>query len=199
MNMLTDQIGTVLRYRNRNYNVCCSFDVVLEVQRMYKDDRLTDMDKVNQALSMLTTNKVKVWALHPEQKVELLNQVIREHIELPKRPQSGRQTKTVDFALDGDFIYASFMQAYDIDLMEHQGKLHWKKFIALFQGLPDGTKIKEVMRIRGMDVPAPTKYNSKELQNITELKSYYALPVEGGGGEHGLDALFGALERMATS
>ncbi len=40
------------------------------------------------------------------------------------------------------------MQAYNIDLIEEQGKLHWKKFNALLSGLPDGTKFVEVMKIR---------------------------------------------------
>ena len=30
-----------------------------------------------------------------------------------------------------------------------------------------------------------------------ELKAYYALPVEGGGGQNGLNALFSALEAQA--
>ena len=53
------------------------------------------------------------------------------------------------------------------------------------------------MRIRAMDVPEPNGHNQKEIQNIMELKSYYALPVEGGGGQSGLNALFAALEAEA--
>ena len=79
-----------------------------------------------------------------------------------------------------------------------QGKLHWKKFISLFQGLSEQTKIREVIRIRNMDIPKFTGKNSKQIQEIQELKSYYALPVKGGGGQQGLDALFSTLERMAA-
>ena len=35
------------------------------------------------------------------------------------------------------------------------------------------------------------------LEQINEMKSYYALPVEGGGGQSGLDLLFHTLEGMA--
>ena len=111
-------------------------------------------------------------------------------------PSRNSSQRLVDFELDGEYIYASFFQDYGIDLIREQGRLHWKKFIALFQGLSDETKIKQVMRIRAMELPAPTKYNQKEIQNIMEMKSYYALPVIGGGGQEGLARLFSALEGM---
>lgn len=98
---------------------------------------------------------------------------------------------------DGDYIYASFMQAYKIDLIEEQGRLPWKKFLYLFNGLPADTKIKQIMRIRQMPVPEYNGKNSKEIQEINEMKSYYTLPVEGGGGQSGLDLLFHTLEGMA--
>ena len=103
----------------------------------------------------------------------------------------------LDFERDGDYIYASFMQAYQIDLIDEQGKLPWKKFLYLFNGLPADTKIKQIMRIRQMPVPEYNGKNSKEIQEINEMKSYYALPVQGGGGQSGLDLLFHTLEGMA--
>ena len=83
------------------------------------------------------------------------------------------------------------------DLIEEQGRLPWKKFLYLFNGLPADTKIKQIMRIRQMPVPEYNGKNSKEIQEINEMKSYYALPVEGGGGQSGLDLLFHTLEGMA--
>lgn len=198
MNMLTDPIEQSLRYRNRTYRLDCSFNNVLEVQRLYREKELCDLDKAMKALDMLVCSRLKLKFLRTAWKLELLELIVKEHIELPKRPPVGRQKKTFDFSLDSDYIYASFMETYGIDLVEYQGRLHWKKFMALFQGLPEKTKIKEVMRIRSMDMPEATKHNQKEIQNLMELKSYYALPVEGGGGKQGLDSLFGALERMAT-
>ena len=89
------------------------------------------------------------------------------------------------------------MQEYRLDLIDMQGKLPWRKFIDLFDGLSEDTKIRRVMRIRSMDIPEYTGKNQKQIQDIMELKSYYALPVRGGGGQKGLDALFSSLEGMA--
>lgn len=196
MGFLTEPIETIVRLGNRKYRVNAAFNVVLDVQRLYKED-LPDEVKIEQALRMLVENRFRVWCLSMKGKSELLQEIVKQHIDLPHRPPSKSNQRLIDFELDGEYIFASFYQDYGIDLEKEQGLLHWKKFIALFQGLSDKTKIKEIMRIRGMDIPDPTKYNQKERQNIIELKSYYALPVEGGGGQEGLDALFCALEGMA--
>ena len=91
----------------------------------------------------------------------------------------------------------SFMQDYQIDLIDEQGRLPWKKFLYLFNGLSSDTKIKQVMQIRSMEVPQYNGKNAKQIQQINELKSYYALPVRGGGGQSGLDMLLRTLEGMA--
>ncbi len=197
MNMLTEPIIPFVQYGGRKYGTVCSFDNVLEVQRMYRDERLDRAEKASVALSMLTRDVFRVWLLNPVEKAGLLDRIYKEQIELPKRHPAGRQERILDFSRDSQYIYASFMQEYGIDLIEQQGKLHWKKFAALFQGLSEKTKIREVMRIRGMEIPEPTKHNGKERQRIMELKSFYALPIEGGGGQKGLEALFGTLEKMA--
>lgn len=197
MNMLTEPMLQSVEYCSRRYRTCCSFDTVLEVQRLYKDKELTDVEKLEQALRMLTQRSMRVWALPLTEKVELLSRIYKEQIQLPQRPKIGKQIRTVDFALDSVLIYAGFMQDYGVDLVKEQGRMHWKKFITLFQGLSEQTKIREVMKIRAMDVPVPNQHNYAEIQRIQELKSYWALPVEGGGGQQGLDALFGALEKMA--
>lgn len=175
-----------------------AYDTVLEVQKLYKEDTLTEFEKIDQALKMLVRNKWNLRLLNPEEKQKLLSVITQRYVEVEKRPQIKKSPFPVlDFEKDGDYIYASFMQAYKIDLIEEQGRLPWKKFLYLFNGLPADTKIKQIMRIRQMPVPEYNGKNSKEIQEINEMKSYYDLPVEGGGGQSGLDLLFHTLEGMA--
>lgn len=175
-----------------------AYDTVLEVQKLYKEDTLTGFEKIDQALKMLVRNKWNLRLLNPEEKQKLLSVITQRYVEVEKRPQIKKSPFPVlDFEKDGDYIYASFMQAYKIDLIEEQGRLPWKKFLYLFNGLPADTKIKQIMRIRQMPVPEYNGKNSKEIQEINEMKSYYTLPVEGGGGQSGLDLLFHTLEGMA--
>lgn len=175
-----------------------AYDTVLEVQKLYKEDTLTEFEKIDQALKMLVRNKWNLRLLNPEEKQKLLSVITKRYVEVEKRPQIKKSPfPMLDFEKDGDYIYASFMQAYKIDLIEEQGRLPWKKFLYLFNGLPADTKIKQIMRIRQMPVPEYNGKNSKEIQEINEMKSYYTLPVEGGGGQSGLDILFHTLEGMA--
>ena len=48
-------------------------------------------------------------------------------------------------------------------------------FFALFQGLPDNTRLAEIIRIRLSPMPKPTKYNSEERQRLLWLKNEYQL------------------------
>lgn len=197
MNYLTEQLNRFTEYHGRRFRVICSFDNVLEVQRLFKEDGLTAQEKLEQSLVMLTGGGFRVWLLTPGEKAELLEQIYKEQILLPKKHGPAKRERILDFSLDSEFIYASFMQQYQIDLIDCQGHLHWKKFIALFQGLSEDTKIREIMKIRAMEIPEPNKWNGKQRQQMMELKSYYALPSEGKGGQQGLDRLFGALEGLA--
>ena len=198
MGVLTDIPCNKVITNKSKFLVNPAFDIVLEVQKLYKEDALTEFEKIDQALRMLVKNKWNLQLLNPEEKQKLLSVITQRYVEVEKRPQIKKSPFPVlDFEKDGDYIYASFMQAYRIDLVEEQGRLPWKKFLYLFNGLPADTKIKQIMRIRQMPVPEYNGKNSKEIQEINEMKSYYALPVEGGGGQSGLDLLFHTLEGMA--
>lgn len=199
MGFLTEPIEEKVIYRKRKYWVDASFDTVLQVQSLFREEELPENLKLQQALKMFLIHDKTFLRLSIEEKKELLHLIFECCINTQKRPETRTKgQKSFDFEYDGEYIYASFMLDYGIDLVDMQGKLHWKKFISLFQGLSEQTKIREVIRIRNMDIPKFTGKNSKQIQEIQELKSYYALPVKGGGGQQGLDALFSTLERMAV-
>lgn len=197
MNILVDAPINQIQTDKGNVIVNPSFDTVLKIQMLYKEKN-TDYEKVEIALSMLIKNKWNLRLYNPAEKIQLLEEIYKQCINIKKRPQIKRATLPVlDFEEDGDYIYASFMQEYGIDLIDQQGKLSWKKFMWLFNGLGADTKIKQVMHIREMEIPQFNGKNQKQIQEIQELKSYYALPIKGGGGQSGLDLLFSTLEGMA--
>lgn len=78
-----------------------------------------------------------------------------------------------DFAYDAEYIYAAFMQQYGIDLTS--AKMHWWKFKALFRGLTDQTRFRQIVSYRSMEI---TKGMSEsEKRHYRELKEAYALPI----------------------
>ena len=76
-----------------------------------------------------------------------------------------------DFEQDEVYFYAAFLSAYSIDL--NTAKLHWFDFCALFRGLPDECRLKQIIGIRAADL---RKISSPaEKKRIRELKKLYAL------------------------
>ena len=82
--------------------------------------------------------------------------------------------KAFDLAQDAEYIYASFMHTYQIDLFEMQGKLHWKKFKALLNGLSEDSIFSRVVGIRTAELPTG-KGMAKERERLRKLKQKFAL------------------------
>lgn len=198
MGFLTEIPITTIKTSKSAMVVNPAFDTILEIQKLFQEDKLTEVEKRDMALDMLIKNNWNLRLFTVVEKERLLEEIYKKCVDVKKRPSVRKNSQPVlDFEEDGEYIYASFMRDYGIDLVDMQGKLSWRKFIALFDGLSDDSKIKRVMQIRKMEIPRPTGKNQKQIQEIMELKSYYALPIHGGGGQEGLDALFSSLERMA--
>lgn len=198
MSFITEGFSDIVYLGRCKFKINPAFDAVLKIQKLYREKTLEDEIKIEQALKMLVKNRFKLALLTFDEKIKLLELIYKECINTKSRPKTRQKAPVFDFEYDSEYIYSSFMLDYGIDLIEVQGKLSWKKFIALFEGLSEKTKICEVMRIRSMEVPQYNGHNQKQIQEIQELKSYYALPVSGGGGQQGLNRLFSTLERMAV-
>ncbi|POP31631.1 hypothetical protein C3B58_15545 [Lactonifactor longoviformis] len=200
MGFLTEYFTNEIEAANRRIKINASFDTVLEIQNLFQEESLTEVDKIKQALKMLVVNEYQLIGLSLSQQADLLTKIFKECINIKNRGSSKKDTVPIfDFEKDGEYIYSSFMSDYGIDLLSERGKLHWKKFIALFSGLSEHTKIMEVIKIRTMKVPRYNGHNQDEIQAILDLKSCYALDVKGHGGQEGLDTLFMTLERMAVT
>lgn len=138
--------------------------------------------------------------LPPYKKAEFMEKIIVEYINPPKKRLKGQKNQSVvSFGHDSGFIYSAFMEAYGIDLWDQAPKMHWCKFLALFEGLPENCILRQIMGIRAQPIPAPNGHNQEEIQRITELKALYALPSKTTEEEtqNGWDALFNFLERRA--
>ena len=81
------------------------------------------------------------------------------------------RTPAFDFERDSAYIYSAFLAAYEIDLTT--ARLHWWKFKALFQALPDDYEICKIMRYRTVDLKDVPK---SQKQFYRQMKARYALP-----------------------
>lgn len=193
---------------DKEYALDLSFDNILKMFEMMRDDDIPEYIKPHFAIRMLiskslagNTREEKAESFNNdfenysiEEMSKVFKSVFEEHISLsdvkdnhveydlagnPMKTTASDDTKQrvpYDIRYDGDYIYASFLQAYGIDLFDAQGKLHWRKFNALLSGLPEGTKLMEVIKIRKWK---PQKGDSSEYkEEMRRLQKDYALPNE---------------------
>ncbi|WP_054634816.1 Gp15 family bacteriophage protein [Thalassobacillus sp. C254] len=200
---LTDRFDDRIIFKGDVLHLDMAFDKVLRSFELWDDDKFTEVEKIEIFLEMFVTEKEKVKGLAYKEKVTLFNEVFGSFIlnASDKKEQSNQgeistipNKKIYDINKDAEYIYASFLFDYNIDLFEQQGKLHWRKFQALLSNLSDKTKFKQVVSIRKEEIPTQTKYNQKERERLIELKRIYRL--EGAETIQEIDAKFDHLASM---
>ena len=85
-----------------------------------------------------------------------------------------RVTQIYSFEHDDDYIYAAFMDQYNIDLQDIE-YLHWWKFKAMFKSLKEDNEIVKIMGYRSMDL---SKIKSKEEKAYyKKMRKLYEIPI----------------------
>lgn len=178
-----------------------AFDVVLRVDDLQSQKNELDINKIDVSLRLLVCNYKTIQDLHISKKQQVLDVIFDKFIDTHLKPWPGSNQKTIDFRQDAIYIYSAFMMDYGIDLYAEQGKLDWRKFMALFLGLSEKTKLREIQSIRARKIPASTKYNAEEITILRQQKQYYALEVSEeearSNVQQGLACLFGVLAAQA--
>ncbi|MBV6372885.1 hypothetical protein IGJ74_001819 [Enterococcus sp. AZ009] len=170
------------------YPIDLSFDTVLRLFDLLKDPVLTESEKIVLGLQLLlgvsflceieTQNTIflsilemfDIWE-EPKSRYDRNGKKLK-----PKMKEIADQHFSFDY--DAPNIYAAFYQAYGIDLFDQRGKMRWEKFIALFGGLPDETRFRQIVSIRTKKMPTG-KGNKEAKDELRKLKKLYALPKEG--------------------
>lgn len=182
---LCDDLPYSVEIGGKQYKLTPAFDNVLQMFAQTNDPALTDIEKAELMIYYLADNAPIT--------AEALTAIFNALFTVQPKEVSG--PKAFDFVQDADLIYAGFMQAYHIDLIDQQGKLHWWKFSALLQGLPENTRFREVVNLRMRPLPEPTKYNSKERAALIKAKQAVALKITA---EEREAELQNSLRRMAA-
>lgn len=183
-----DTLPDEVEYDGRAYRLDLSYASFFAAADALADDRLTPDIKLETALAILVLDR------HPDDP-ELLSLIF----DLVKdgRPRQQQDRKLMDIEQDWGYICAGFQQAYGINLYEDK-TIHIVRFRALLEGLPKDTKMMEIIGIRAADIPAPTKYNSKQIADLTRLKALYALRGSETSFQEGLERLYKMLSARAV-
>ena len=182
---LNDSLTTEFEYNDKAYKIDLAFDNVLDVFDVLSDEDLREHEKAEINLSLLTEEDVK-----GIEAIELWNHVYENYIKIEsKQPieydvkgnpmpvqEEDDDEEYISLDQDADYIYTSFQQAYGMNLIHQQGKLHWHEFQTLLTGLPSDTIMQKIIQIR---MWKPSKGESTEYKkNMSHLQKIYSLDVE---------------------
>lgn len=182
---LTDKLVESVEINGISYDVDMSFDNILRITDMLNDDQLDDATQIILGIQLLFNEPLDAPI---EEQAEIFNQaytaligIEEKEVEydllgnpMPGQGEDEEQEGIYDIKQDAEYIYASFMQDYSIDLLEQQSKMHWYKFKALLNGLSETTKFKKVIEIRQMPLPTG-KGSAKHRKEVEDLKKVYEL------------------------
>ncbi|CAN2247510.1 Gp15 family bacteriophage protein [Bacillus vallismortis] len=196
---LTDSFDDIIYFEGREIRIRAYFDVVLKAIDLVKDDLFSEIEKWEIMAEMFAENPEELEGLSIYEKAAFAQEVLNNYILDPKSDEemsSGNSSheKFYDLSQDADYIYASFLFDYNMDLIEQQGKLHWKKFKALLNALSEKTKFREVINIRMCDLPK----DPKERAEMLRLKQAYALNKEPMS-EKDIEDAVAAMDRKADA
>ncbi|MEV9640417.1 Gp15 family bacteriophage protein [Mammaliicoccus sciuri] len=178
---LNDKLITSFVYEDQEYDIDLTFDNVLDVLDVFEDNELRDNEKAEIGLALLLDDQ------DYQPSMELWNHIYQSFIHVGHKqpieydrkgnPMPVRKEKqTTDLDKDAEHIYASFLQAYNINLFKEQGKLHWHEFQSLLHGLPAVTIMQRIVQIRLWE---PSKGDSAEHKKVMQdLQKVYQLNDE---------------------
>lgn len=180
---LNDPLVTSFIYEGEEYPIDLSFDNVLDVFDVLEDKELRGYEKAEINIALLLSE-----SFHGERAVNLWNFIYESFIHIESKriieydlkgnplPVQKEQKKSIDIDIDGEYIFASFQQAYNINLFTKQGKMHWLEFKSLLNGLPSNTIMQRIIQIRLWE---PSKGDPSEyVKSMQELQKVYALEEE---------------------
>lgn len=188
---LTDRNRDIYEWSGVPIELNLSFDNVLKLMELFDDPTIPKQIKPVIALNMLVVENLILTQLDESQKEKLFLNVFKDKlgIDLSSSGKRNEITKSnddnnsrlpnipvVNFTIDAERIYASFLFDYGINLFEKQGEMQWDEFLALFNNLSEKSPMKIAMHYRTCEIPKKDKNNADERKRIKKMKELYELP-----------------------
>lgn len=173
MNILVDLLPIAVEIDNKNYEINSDFRTSILFELLMQDSSIGAEDRIITALELY-------YPVIPENINEAIEQMLwfyrcGKEITSSKGNGKGKSvTQIYSFEHDDDYIYAAFMDQYNIDLQDIE-YLHWWKFKAMFKSLKKDNEIVKIMGYRSMDL---SKIKSKEEKAYyKKMQELYKLPM----------------------
>lgn len=173
MNILVDLVPTTVNVSNKEYEINSDFRTSILFELLMQDSSIVEEDKIFMALELY-------YPVIPENINEAIEKILwfyRCSKDIIKSKGNGKGKSVAQiysFEYDDDYIYAAFMDQYNIDLQDIE-YLHWWKFKAMFKALKEDNMITKIMGYRSKDL---SKIKDKEQKaHYKKMKQIYEIPI----------------------
>ncbi len=175
MNIIIDGLPETIKTDKGSHPIITDFRASMLFEIMMLDPDMTKEEKLEETVEIYVPDYHFDSAEDLEAVIDQILWFYRCGRQEDKNGSSGSSSGSVPYSFehDTDFLIASFMEAYGIDLTTE--KMHWWKFKALFNNLPESTPMRQAIYYRICDIPG--KASREEKERIRKLKEYYKLPV----------------------
>lgn len=126
----------------KTYELNTDYRVGLKIMQVWEDTRLTNFEKQALTTSLLFVNV-------PENFYQS-SKMASKFLDCGKTQDSSTEApgRVYSFTRDESFIYSAFLQTYGVDLRDTSTKLHWWKFVAMFNDLGENTAFERIVGMR---------------------------------------------------
>ena len=155
----------------KKYKINTDFRVAIECNRIANDDTIGNIERALGIIYMLFGDE----GLKDNNNYEALLNLAKKYLSCGKELVSDEEPD-MDYSQDMDYIEASFMSDYHIDLSNTN--MHWWKFFNLISGLSNSDLgnccvLNRIRNLRTLDISQIT--DEKERNKIIKAKNQVAL------------------------
>lgn len=164
-----------IKIGERKYKINTDFRVAIECNAIAEDNTIGDFER---ALAVIYKLYGAKGLENEEDYVQLLNKA-KIYLSFGKEIEKSNEKPDMDFVEDMDYIIASFMSDYHIDLTNT--KMHWWTFFNLLNGLSNSELgnccvLNRVRNLRDYDISEIKDKKEREklikAKKMVELKKY---------------------------
>lgn len=163
-NVLNYELRQPLTFYDSEFTVYLSYNRVLNTILVLGNEIFLEADRVFKAFENLLDTKndkknaKELYRMTPTGQRLLLNELIKEFIEIKKADGTDMGGVYFDIVQDINLVYESFFEVYHIDLQQEKEKLTWLKFNVLLAELPAGCSLMRAIHSRTMKTPRRSDY-----------------------------------------
>lgn len=162
-----------IKINDKEYKINTDFRVAVECQEIALDENINDFERALAIIYKLFGND----GIKDSENYEKMLELAIKYLSCGKEADTTtNEEPDMDFTQDMDYIEASFMSDYNIDLTNT--KMHWWKFYNLMNGLSNSemgnccvlNRVRNLRNFDTKDIKDP-----KELEKIKKAKEQVAL------------------------